>query len=65
MIERESEVMVSKVLGYSQLADHVGIHGQRRLTEALNNDLLVWQKEYSTESSSKPTKSEYRETSNN
>ncbi|MQL99452.1 hypothetical protein Taro_032177, partial [Colocasia esculenta] len=38
---------------YNQLIDHVGIHGQRRLTEALNKDSLVWQKEYPTESSSK------------
>ncbi|MQL91914.1 hypothetical protein Taro_024533 [Colocasia esculenta] len=40
-------------LGYKQLIDHVGIHGQRRLTEALNKDSLVRQKEYPTESSSK------------
>ncbi|MQM18820.1 hypothetical protein Taro_051818 [Colocasia esculenta] len=26
---------------YNQLVDHVGIHGQRRLTEALNKDSLV------------------------
>ncbi|MQM18469.1 hypothetical protein Taro_051461 [Colocasia esculenta] len=39
--------------GYNQLIDHVGIHGQRRLTEALNKDSLVRQKEYPTESSSK------------
>ncbi|MQL89544.1 hypothetical protein Taro_022119, partial [Colocasia esculenta] len=37
-------------LGYNQLVDHVGIHGQRRLTEALNKDSLVRQKEYPTES---------------
>ncbi|MQL69981.1 hypothetical protein Taro_002277 [Colocasia esculenta] len=41
------------VLGYNQLVDHVGIHGQRRLTEALNKDSLVRRKEYPTESSSK------------
>ncbi|MQM06230.1 hypothetical protein Taro_039051, partial [Colocasia esculenta] len=38
---------------YNQLVDHVGIYGQRRLTEALNKESLVRQKEYSTESSSK------------
>ncbi|MQL85077.1 hypothetical protein Taro_017592 [Colocasia esculenta] len=43
----------SNELGYNQLIDHVGIHGQRRLTEALNKDSLVRQKEYLTESSSK------------
>ncbi|MQM19809.1 hypothetical protein Taro_052822 [Colocasia esculenta] len=37
---------VNKVLGYNQLVDHVGTHGQRRLTEALNKDSLVQQKEY-------------------
>ncbi|MQM18757.1 hypothetical protein Taro_051751 [Colocasia esculenta] len=42
-----------KVLGYNQLVDHVGIYGQRRLTEVLNNDSLVRQKEYPMESSSK------------
>ncbi|MQL82546.1 hypothetical protein Taro_015029, partial [Colocasia esculenta] len=41
------------VLGYNRLVDHVGIHGQRRLTEALNKDSLVRQKKYPTESSSK------------
>ncbi|MQL98772.1 hypothetical protein Taro_031485, partial [Colocasia esculenta] len=41
------------VLGYNQLVDHVGIHGQRRPIEALNKDSLVRQKEYLTESSSK------------
>ncbi|MQL72628.1 hypothetical protein Taro_004969 [Colocasia esculenta] len=39
--------------GYNQLIDHVGTHGQRRLTEALNKDSLVRQKDYPTESSSK------------
>ncbi|MQL94511.1 hypothetical protein Taro_027161 [Colocasia esculenta] len=38
---------------YNQLFDHVGIHGQRRLTEALNKDSLVRQKEYPTKSLSK------------
>ncbi|MQM06249.1 hypothetical protein Taro_039068 [Colocasia esculenta] len=52
MIERESQV-----LGYNQLVDHVGIHGQRRLTEALNKDSLVRQKEHPTESSSKSRES--------
>ncbi|MQL88199.1 hypothetical protein Taro_020746 [Colocasia esculenta] len=51
------------VLGYNQLVDHVGIHGQRRLTEALNKDSLVWQKEYLTESSSKSRECVYIETS--
>ncbi|MQL94933.1 hypothetical protein Taro_027596, partial [Colocasia esculenta] len=37
------------ILGYNQLVDHVGIYGQRRLTEALNKDSLVRQKEYPTE----------------
>ncbi|MQL83566.1 hypothetical protein Taro_016073 [Colocasia esculenta] len=41
------------VLEYNQLVDHVGIHGQRRLTEALNKDSLDRQKEYPKESSSK------------
>ncbi|MQL94498.1 hypothetical protein Taro_027154 [Colocasia esculenta] len=45
------------VLGYNQLVDHVGIHGQRRLTEALNKDSLVRQKEYPTKSSSKSRES--------
>ncbi|MQL82867.1 hypothetical protein Taro_015348 [Colocasia esculenta] len=49
--------------GYNQLVDHVGVHGQRRLTEALNKDLLVRQKEYPTESSSKSRESVYMETS--
>ncbi|MQL99656.1 hypothetical protein Taro_032380 [Colocasia esculenta] len=57
MTERESQVMVSLVLEYNQLVDHVGIHGQRRLTEALNKDSLVRQKEYPTESSSKSRES--------
>ncbi|MQM04162.1 hypothetical protein Taro_036957 [Colocasia esculenta] len=47
---------------YNQLVGHVGIHGQRRLTEALNKDSLVWQKEYPTESSSKSRESVYIET---
>ncbi|MQM06541.1 hypothetical protein Taro_039364, partial [Colocasia esculenta] len=47
----------SQVLGYNQLVDHVGTHGQRRLTEALNKDSLVRQKEYLTESSSKSRES--------
>ncbi|MQM07600.1 hypothetical protein Taro_040442 [Colocasia esculenta] len=38
------------ILGYNQLVDHVRIHGQRRLTEALNKDSLVRQKEYPRES---------------
>ncbi|MQM12664.1 hypothetical protein Taro_045583 [Colocasia esculenta] len=45
-----------EVLRYNQLVDHVGIHGQRRLKEALNKDSLVRQKEYPTESSSKSRK---------
>ncbi|MQL88918.1 hypothetical protein Taro_021488 [Colocasia esculenta] len=36
---------------YNLLVGHVGIHGQRRLTEALVKGSLVWQKEYPTESS--------------
>ncbi|MQM16331.1 hypothetical protein Taro_049287 [Colocasia esculenta] len=48
---------------YNRLVDHVGIHGQRRLTEALNKDSLVWQKEYLTESSSKSRKRVIIETS--
>ncbi|MQM18453.1 hypothetical protein Taro_051445 [Colocasia esculenta] len=42
---------------YNRLVDHVGIHGQRRLTEALNKDSLVRRKEYPTESSSKSRES--------
>ncbi|MQL71560.1 hypothetical protein Taro_003898 [Colocasia esculenta] len=45
---------------YNQLVDHVGIHGQRRLTEALNKNSLVRQKEYPTESSSKSRECVYR-----
>ncbi|MQL81110.1 hypothetical protein Taro_013561, partial [Colocasia esculenta] len=45
------------VLGYNQLVDHVRIHGQRRLTETLNKDSLVRQKEYPTESLSKSRES--------
>ncbi|MQL72615.1 hypothetical protein Taro_004951 [Colocasia esculenta] len=51
-----------RVLGYNQLVDHVGTHGQRRLIEALNKDSLVRQKEYPTESSSKSRESVYIET---
>ncbi|MQM15190.1 hypothetical protein Taro_048131 [Colocasia esculenta] len=47
----------SQVLGYNQLVDHVGIQGKRRLTEAMNKDSLVRQKEYPTESSSKSRES--------
>ncbi|MQM11018.1 hypothetical protein Taro_043919 [Colocasia esculenta] len=38
---------------YNRLVDHVGIHDQRRLMEALNKDSLVRRKEYPMESSSK------------
>ncbi|MQM14452.1 hypothetical protein Taro_047382 [Colocasia esculenta] len=48
------------VLGYNRLIDYVRIHGQRRLTETLNKDSLVRQKEYPTESSSKSRESVYR-----
>ncbi|MQM06002.1 hypothetical protein Taro_038820 [Colocasia esculenta] len=41
------------IQGYNSLVDYVGIHGQMRLTEALNKDSLVRQKEYPMESSSK------------
>ncbi|MQL92484.1 hypothetical protein Taro_025109 [Colocasia esculenta] len=50
-------------MGYNQLVDHVGIHGQRRLTEALNKDSLVRQKEYPMESSYKSRESVNIETS--
>ncbi|MQM21628.1 hypothetical protein Taro_054671 [Colocasia esculenta] len=53
----------SQVLGYNQLIGHVGIHGQRRLTEALNKDSLVRQKEYPMESSSKSRENVYIEPS--
>ncbi|MQM07269.1 hypothetical protein Taro_040107 [Colocasia esculenta] len=46
--------------GYNHLVDHVGIHGQKRLTEALNKDSLVRQKEYPTDSSSKSRESVQR-----
>ncbi|MQL96891.1 hypothetical protein Taro_029574, partial [Colocasia esculenta] len=36
---------VQNATGYNQLVDHVGTHGQRRLTEALNKDSLVRQKD--------------------
>ncbi|MQM03175.1 hypothetical protein Taro_035952, partial [Colocasia esculenta] len=42
---------------YNQLVGHVGIHGQWSLTEALNKDSLVRQKEYPTESLSKSRES--------
>ncbi|MQL99143.1 hypothetical protein Taro_031863 [Colocasia esculenta] len=45
---------------YNQLIGHVGIHGQGSLTEALNKDSLVRQKEYLTKSLSKSRKSVYR-----
>ncbi|MQL85767.1 hypothetical protein Taro_018288 [Colocasia esculenta] len=48
-----AQIPQSIVLGYNRLVDHVGIHGQRRLTEALNKDSLVRKKEYLSESSSK------------
>ncbi|MQL85536.1 hypothetical protein Taro_018050, partial [Colocasia esculenta] len=48
---------------YNRLIDHVGIHGQRRLTEALNKDSLVRQKEYPSKSSSKSRKRVIMETS--
>ncbi|MQL81853.1 hypothetical protein Taro_014317 [Colocasia esculenta] len=46
------------------LVDHVGIHGQRRLTEALNKESLVRQKEYPMESSSKSRKRVFTDTKN-
>ncbi|MQL82777.1 hypothetical protein Taro_015259 [Colocasia esculenta] len=51
------------IIGYNQLVDHVGIHGQRSLTEALNKGSLVRQKEYPTESSSMSRESVNIETS--
>ncbi|MQL70329.1 hypothetical protein Taro_002642 [Colocasia esculenta] len=52
-----AQVQRSDVIqGYNWLVHHVGIHGQRRLTEALNKDSLVRQKEYLTESLSKRRK---------
>ncbi|MQM12780.1 hypothetical protein Taro_045699 [Colocasia esculenta] len=48
---------------YNQLVGHMGIHGHRSLTEALNKDSLVRQKEYPTESLSKSRESVYIETS--
>ncbi|MQM05956.1 hypothetical protein Taro_038774 [Colocasia esculenta] len=56
-------VQIADESRYNQLIDHVGIHGQRRLTEALNKDSLVRQKEYPMESSSKSRESVYIETS--
>ncbi|MQL72031.1 hypothetical protein Taro_004359 [Colocasia esculenta] len=38
-----------EIAGYNQIIDHVETHGQRKLTEALNKDSLVQQKEYPTE----------------
>ncbi|MQM12991.1 hypothetical protein Taro_045912 [Colocasia esculenta] len=57
---RSGPIALALVLGYNRLVDHVGIHGQRRLMEALNKDSLVRQKEYPTESSSKSRKCVYR-----
>ncbi|MQL84442.1 hypothetical protein Taro_016946 [Colocasia esculenta] len=56
MIENDVNRIARNVLGYNQFVDNVGTHGQRRLTEALNKDSLVRQKEYLTESSSKSRK---------
>ncbi|MQL88971.1 hypothetical protein Taro_021541, partial [Colocasia esculenta] len=50
------EFVQVKIEGYNRLIDHVGIHGQRKLTEAFNKDSLVRQKEYPSESSSKSRK---------
>ncbi|MQM09197.1 hypothetical protein Taro_042062 [Colocasia esculenta] len=55
--------MINVLKGYNRLVDHVGIHGQRRLTEALNKDSLVRRKEYPTKSSSKSRESVNIETS--
>ncbi|MQM00741.1 hypothetical protein Taro_033482 [Colocasia esculenta] len=41
----------NKITRYNRLIDHVGIHDQRRLTEALCKGSLVRRKEYPTESS--------------
>ncbi|MQL95823.1 hypothetical protein Taro_028490 [Colocasia esculenta] len=49
----EQADMAATSAGYNRLVNHVGIHGLRRLMEALNKDSLVQQKEYPTESSSK------------
>ncbi|MQM01244.1 hypothetical protein Taro_033997 [Colocasia esculenta] len=57
MNRRERRDSRVNVLGYNRLVDHVGIHDQRRLTEALNKDSLVRRKEYPMESSSKSRKS--------
>ncbi|MQL72064.1 hypothetical protein Taro_004391 [Colocasia esculenta] len=38
-------------IGYNRIVDNVGIHDQRRLTEALCKGSLVRRKEYLTESS--------------
>ncbi|MQM00764.1 hypothetical protein Taro_033506 [Colocasia esculenta] len=47
-----AQVQRSDVIqGYNRLVDHVGIHDQRRLTEALCKGSLVRRKEYPTESS--------------
>ncbi|MQM10076.1 hypothetical protein Taro_042964 [Colocasia esculenta] len=54
---------VHVVLGYNRIVDHVGIHAQRRLTEALNKNSLVRWKENPTESSSKSRESVNIETS--
>ncbi|MQL94747.1 hypothetical protein Taro_027408 [Colocasia esculenta] len=48
-----------KIAGYNRLVDHVGIHDQRRLTEALCKSSLVRRKEYPTESSPQAKKSVY------
>ncbi|MQL84951.1 hypothetical protein Taro_017466 [Colocasia esculenta] len=53
LASKEMEGLVETLQRYNPLVDHVGIHGQRRLTEALNKDSLVRRKEYPTESSSK------------
>ncbi|MQL70354.1 hypothetical protein Taro_002665 [Colocasia esculenta] len=47
-----AQVQRSDVIeGYNRLVDHMGIHDQRRLTEALCKGSLVRRKEYPTESS--------------
>ncbi|MQL70496.1 hypothetical protein Taro_002806 [Colocasia esculenta] len=51
MLCTSPEVRRDSRKGYNRLVDHVGIHDQRRLTEALCKDSLVRRKEYPTESS--------------
>ncbi|MQL84541.1 hypothetical protein Taro_017049 [Colocasia esculenta] len=58
-VNRRASRVQMRASGYNRLIDHVGIHDQRRLTEALCKSSLVRRKEYPTESSPQAKKSVY------